>query len=84
MSVDGWVMLFEKLGLSVLYTKHSRGRKAILSNVDLGIARYAVVEERQRLSQAKLLIEQGLGIQFKVNERGQLRAGGYKRAMGVF
>ncbi|MFP5043128.1 helix-turn-helix domain-containing protein, partial [Parasediminibacterium sp. JCM 36343] len=63
-SVDGWVRRFEKLGLSGLYTKHGRGRKAILSNDDLGIVRDAVIEERQRLSQAKLLIEQGLGKQF--------------------
>jgi transposase len=61
LSVDMWVRRFENSGLTGLYTKHGSGRKSILAPDDLGKAGNAVVAERQRLSQAKELIEQELG-----------------------
>lgn len=61
MSVNNWINRFEKEGMKGLQTKGGRGRKPILTADHLPMVRAAVQAERQRLSQAQLIIEQGSG-----------------------
>jgi transposase len=61
MSVNNWINRFEKEGMDGLQTKGGRGRKPILTADDLPMVRAAVQAERQRLSQAQLIIEQSSG-----------------------
>lgn len=66
-SINNWLTRYEAEGMAGLETKPGRGRKPILDPVaDLEKVREAVVQERQRLSQAKLLIEQELNKEFCV------------------
>lgn len=65
LSVNSWLDRNESGGLTGLYTKAGRGRKPILdAKADKGCICRAVKEERQRLSQAKVLLEAELGKQF--------------------
>lgn len=61
MSVNNWIRRFEQQGIEGLRTKEGRGRKPILTDKDLALVRAAVQQERQRLSQAKAIIEQSTG-----------------------
>ncbi len=63
-SVHNWVLRYKQFGIEGLKTKAGQGRKAKLASEDFAIIKEAVQEERQRLSQAKLMIETALGKQF--------------------
>jgi transposase len=64
MSVHNWVHRYQEHGLEGLTTRPGRGRKAILQQEDLESVRAAVAEHRQRLSIAKVELEQSLGKSF--------------------
>ena len=64
LSVHGWVCRYVQLGIDGLQTKAGQGRKAKLLSEDFAIIKANVQEERQRLSQAKSLIETALNKQF--------------------
>ena len=57
MSVNNWINGFIAYGMAGLQTKEGQGRKPILSSDDLPLVRKAVEAERQRLSQAKMMLE---------------------------
>jgi len=63
MSVYNWVNRFESYGIEGLKTKSGQGRKPILMEEHLSIVKAAVEQERQRLSQAKIIIEENIGKQ---------------------
>ena len=63
-TVNTWINRFEAQGVEGLYTKKGQGNKPILAKADLQVVRKAVIKERQRLSQAKILIEHELDKQF--------------------
>jgi transposase len=66
-TVNNWLTRYEVAGLVGLKTKPGRGRKPLLEpERDLTQVRQAVMQERQRLSQAKLLLEQQLGKEFSL------------------
>ena len=66
-TVNKWLNRYEVAGIVGLKTKPGRGRKPLLEpERDLEQVRQAVVQERQRLSQAKLLLEQQLGKDFSL------------------
>lgn len=66
-TVNNWLNRYEAEGIAGLETKPGRGRKPVFeAERDLEQVRQAVVEERQRLSQAKLLLEQQLGKEFSL------------------
>jgi len=62
--VNNWVKRFEADGINGLETRPGRGRKAILENSDLATVRAAVIENRQRIGQAKAELERSLTKQF--------------------
>jgi transposase len=60
-TVSHWLSRYEQDGLEGLKIKPGRGRKPILdADKDVVIVRKAVEKERQRLKQAKLIIEKEL------------------------
>jgi transposase len=63
-TVNSWIKRFESQGIAGLYTTKGQGNKPILVKDDLAVVRASVIKERQRLSQAKILIEQELDKQF--------------------
>lgn len=66
-TVNKWLNRYQEAGLAGLETKPGRGRKPVLEPAhDLAQVRKAVAEERQRLSQAKLILEQQLGKEFSL------------------
>jgi len=66
-TVGNWLSRYEQEGIDGLKTRPGRGRKPILdSEKDLPVVRQAVKEERQRLSQAKDLIESELDKSFSL------------------
>ena len=66
-TVNNWLTRYQAEGLAGLETKPGSGRKPVLDPArDLEQVRKAVAEERQRLSQAKLLLEQQLGKDFSL------------------
>jgi transposase len=66
-TVNNWLNRYQAAGIVGLKTKPGRGRKPLLEPVgDLEQVRQAVMQERQRLSQAKLLLEQQLGKEFSL------------------
>ncbi len=66
-TVNNWLNRYQAAGLTGLETKPGRGRKPVFEPArDLEQVRQAVVEERQRLSQAKLLLEEQLGREFSL------------------
>ncbi len=66
-SVNNWLNRYEKEGIDGLKTKPGRGRKPILDpEKDAEKVRQAVKQERQRLSQAKHLLETELGKSFSL------------------
>lgn len=60
-SVHNWVKRYERDGIEGLRTKPGQGRKRILEEEHMGIVRAAVEQERQRLSQARKIIEEHIG-----------------------
>jgi len=66
-TVNSWLTRYQAEGIVGLQTGAGRGRKPVFNPArDLEQVRKAVVEERQRLSQAKLLLEQQLGKGFSL------------------
>lgn len=61
MSVNNWINRFETSGMEGLQTKEGRGRKPVLTADHLPMVRAAVQAERQRLSQARIIIETNSG-----------------------
>lgn len=57
MSVNNWINRFLAEGLPGLQTREGQGRKPILTGEDLPLVQKAVAAERQRLSQAKEILE---------------------------
>lgn len=63
--VNNWLNRYEAEGLAGLLTKAGRGRKPLLDDEqDTPVVRHVIAGERQRLSQAKALLEQRLGKSF--------------------
>ncbi|WP_460982130.1 helix-turn-helix domain-containing protein [Spirosoma fluminis] len=57
-SVNTWRTRYEQEGFSGLQTKPGRGRKPLLNKeIDAGLARQVVQNERQRLNQANAQIK---------------------------
>ena len=66
-TVNTWLTRYQTAGLVGLETKPGRGRKPVFeSGRDLEQVRKAVAGERQRLSQAKLMLEQQMGKAFSL------------------
>jgi transposase len=66
-TVNNWLNRYEQEGINGLKTKPGRGRKPILDpKRDLPVVQEAVKEERQRLKQAKEIIENQLDKSFSV------------------
>lgn len=66
-TVSNWLTRYQAEGIAGLETRPGRGRKPVLDPArDLEQVRQAVVEERQRLSQAKLLLEQQMDKEFSL------------------
>ena len=65
--VNNWLTRYQTEGIAGLATKPGRGRKPVFEPArDLEQLRQAVVEERQRLSQAKFMLEQQMGKEFSL------------------
>lgn len=60
-SVYNWLKRYTGDGISGLRTKQGQGRKPILEEAHLSIVRAAVEQERQRLSQARQIVEENIG-----------------------
>jgi transposase len=60
-SVHNWLKRYDKDGIEGLQTKPGQGRKRILAEEHISIVRSAVEQERQRLSQARLIVEESIG-----------------------
>ena len=60
-SVKNWLSRYSTEGISGLQTKSGQGRKRILQEEHYVIVRAAVEQERQRLEQAKKIIEDNVG-----------------------
>lgn len=60
-SVYNWLNRYNIDGIAGLRTKPGQGRKPILEEEHLSIVRAAVEQERQRLSQARQIIEENIG-----------------------
>ena len=66
-TINNWLNRYELEGIAGLKTKPGRGRKLVLETErDIVQVRRAVIQERQRLGQAKLLLEQQLGKKFSL------------------
>ena len=66
-TINNWLNRYELEGLAGLKTKPGRGRQLVLEpERDMGPVRWAVTQERQRLGQAKVLLEQQLGKEFSL------------------
>ncbi len=69
-TVNNWLSRYETAGITGLKTKPGRGRKLVLEPArDMEQVRQAVMQERQRLSQAKLLLQQQLGKELSLKTR---------------
>jgi transposase len=66
-SVNKWLDRYESEGIEGLMTKPGRGRKKVLDQLqDAAKVRQAVQKERQRLAQAKVILEKELNKQFSL------------------
>ena len=66
-SVNSWLNRYQSEGIKGLATKPGRGRKPVFdASIDTKKVRKAVQQERQRLGQAKLLLEQELEKEFSL------------------
>ena len=67
LSINQWLDRYQSQGIEGLKTKPGRGRKPLLSQIqDAAIVEKAVQKERQRLAQAKLILEKALNKQFSL------------------
>lgn len=64
MTVNNWLARYESSGIERLRTRPGRGRKAILQAADLDEVRRAVKESRQKISVARIELEQNSGKEF--------------------
>lgn len=64
MVVNNWLNRYEAEGIKGLETRAGRGRKTILQAIDLERVKAAVKENRQRISQVRLELEESLGKEF--------------------
>jgi transposase len=62
-SLDRYEYEYPLKGLACMLNRGGQGRKAVLTAADTELVRKAVEEERQKLSLAKLIIEENKGIQ---------------------
>ncbi len=62
--INDWIKRYTENGFNGLKNKPGSGRKPILGSEDEAQIRLSVQKERQRLSQAKLLIEEQTGKSF--------------------
>lgn len=60
-SVYNWLNRYNTDGIAGLRSKSGQGRKPILEEKHLSMVRAAVEQERQRLSQARQIIEENIG-----------------------
>lgn len=60
-SVYNWLKRYAVAGIEGLHTKEGQGRKPILEEEHLAIVRAAIEQQRQRLSQARAIVEQNIG-----------------------
>ena len=60
-SVNNWLKRYGSEKLAGLHTKEGQGRKPILEEEHYKIVRAAVEQERQRLEQAKKIVEESVG-----------------------
>ena len=60
-SVYNWLTRYDAAGIAGLRTKPGQGRKPILAEEHISIVRAAVEQERQRLSQARQIVEADTG-----------------------
>jgi transposase len=60
-SVYNWLKRYAAEGIEGLQTKAGQGRKPILEEEHLAVVRAAIEQERQRLSQARKIVEQNTG-----------------------
>ena len=66
-SINQWLDRYQREGVEGLKTKPGRGRKPLLSQTeDAAMVEKAVQQERQRLAQAKLILEAELNKQFSL------------------
>lgn len=66
-TVNNWLTRYEKEGIQGLTTRAGRGRKKVFDELsDQHLIRQLVMEERQRLGQAKLLVEEQTGKSFSL------------------
>lgn len=66
-SVNAWLTRYEQEGITGLKTRPGRGRKPLFEpQRDAQKVREAVQQERQRLSQAKAMLEEQVGKPFSV------------------
>jgi transposase len=66
-TVNNWLNRYQAEGIAGLHIKAGRGRKRVLDPArDTAQVRRAVQKERQRLSQAKLLLEEELKKEFSL------------------
>ena len=64
MTVNNWVNRYESEGIKGLQTRAGRGRKAILQVEDLKHVKEAVERSRQKISVARVELEESLGKEF--------------------
>jgi transposase len=66
-SVNKWLDRYESEGIEGLTTKPGRGRKQVFDQMqDEAVVRAAVQKERQRLAQAKVILEKELNKRFSL------------------
>lgn len=65
-SVNGWLNRFESEGMAGLHTRAGRGRKPILDNGDGAKIGETVKQERQRLGQAREILQKELDKNFSL------------------
>lgn len=63
-SINNWLNRYESLGISGLKNLPGQGRKPILEKDEEERIKIAVKTERQRLDQAKVMLEKGLNKKF--------------------
>jgi transposase len=86
MAVHHWVHRYQQEGITGLRTKPVRGRQAILQECDLEAVQAVVKEHHQRLSVAKVELEQTLGKSFyrkTLVDFVKKNRGVYKRIRGI-
>ncbi len=67
LSINTWLDRYQSEGIAGLMTKPGRGRKQVLDQLqDEAKVRQAVQKERQRLTQAKVMLEKELNKQFSL------------------